>query len=288
MSSASFRNRPPTVPGPTPRLPTLALWFVPLVLVVTYILVVNQFFHAQAHWTGSRLVGVAVLLLAVTAIFSVIWFAVAFGASLLFGEFVAYGILRLIAELPGLNRHVVVTPPKRPDTRQEVWGRFGALLLITLGFEVIFLILIVQQGDLAPSFAIDRPFRFYPDEALAGLGLGLLIAPAAPFLASRVRTRITDSLEFPLLWLAALLVAVGGSSILLLEVLPGFVFNPALFFTSILLYAPAAWYVCLAFSAAEAHAQARFLKRAWRGRGGRFHFGRLSVTDDPEATTTEV
>jgi hypothetical protein len=261
---------------------------VPLLLVLTYVVVVNQFFHAQAHWTGLRLVGVTLLLLTVTAIFSVIWFAVAFGASLLFGEFVAYGILRLIAQFPGLNRHVVVTPPRRPDTRQEVWGRFGALLLITLGFEVIFLILIVQQGALAPNFAIERPFRFYPYEALAGLGLGLLIAPAAPFLASRVRTRITDSLEFPLLWLAVLLLAVGGSSILFLEVLPGFVFGTALFFTSILLYAPAAWYVALAFSAAEAHAQQRFLNRAWKGRGGRFHFGRLSVTDDPEETSTEV
>ena len=288
MTNASTSDRPPVVPGPTPRLPTLYLWFVPLLLVIAYILIVTQFFHDQAHWTGTRLVGVTVLLLAVTAIFSVIWFAVAFGASLLLGEFVTYGVLRLIAQFPGLHRHVVVTPPSRPDTRQEVWGRFGALLLVTLGFEVIFLILIVQQGDLAPNFAIARPFRFYPDEVLAGLGLGLLIAPAAPFLASRLRTRITDSLEFPLLWLAILLLAVGGSSILLLEVLPGFVFGTSLFFTSILLYAPAAWYVSLAFSAAETHAQERFLKRAWKGRGGRFHFGRLSVTDDPEDTTTEV
>ena len=288
MTGTVPRGRPPTVPGPTPRLPTVALWFVPFALVLAYILVVSLFFHAQAHWTGTRLVGVMVLLLTVTAIFSFIWFAVAFAASLVLGEFVTYGVLRLVAQFPGLHRHVVITPPPRPDTRHEVWGRFGILLLISLGFEVIFLILLVKQGDLAPSFAIDRPFRFYPDEALAGFGLGLLIAPAAPFLASRLRTRITDSLEFPLLWLAILLLAVGGSSILVLEVLPGFVFDPALFFTSILLYAPAAWYVSLAFSAAEASAQSRFLRRAWNGRGGRFHFGHLTVTDDPEETTTEV
>ena len=105
----------PRVPGPTPRLPALLLWFVPFLLVIVYVLVVNQFFHAQAHWTGDRLIGVTVLLLGVTAIFSVIWFGVALGASLLFGEYVAYGILRLISKIPGLHRHVVITPPARPD-----------------------------------------------------------------------------------------------------------------------------------------------------------------------------
>lgn len=279
---------PPIAPEPTTRLPTLLLWVVPFLLVVLYVLLVTFFFHAQAHWTGERLARVIANLFVVAALFSILWFGVAYVASLLLGELVPWGVLRLVSRLPAIHRHVIVTPPDRPDTSQEVWGRFGALLLISIGFEVIFMILIVQQGNLTPSFAIDRPYRFFLDEALAGVGLGVLIAPAAPFLGSRVRTRITDSLEFPLLWLAVLLLAVGGSSILALEVLPGFVFDTGLFLTSILLYAPAAWYVCLAFSATETLAQQGFLRRAWRSRDDRFHFGRLEVVDRPEGTRSEV
>jgi hypothetical protein len=286
--SPSGDDKGPLVPTRTNRLPILLLWFVPFLLIIIYMLVVLTSFHAQAHWTGDRLIEATILLLTVNAAFSVVWFSLAYVASILLGEYVAFGILHLIAKFPGLNRHVVVTPPRRPDSVQEVWGRFGILLLIALGFELIFLLLIVHQGDLAPSLAVARPVRFFPDEAYAGIGLALLLAPAAPFLGSRLRTRITDSLEFPLLWLAVLLIAVGGSSVLLLEVLPGFVFSPALFFTSILLYAPAAWYVCLAFSATEARAQQRFLRRAWKARGDRFHFGRLHVTDEPEGSTTDV
>lgn len=279
---------PPSVPEPTTRLPTLALWVVPFLLVLLYVLVVSQFFHAEARWTRDKLIGITELMLAVTALYSIVWFCVAYLASLLLGGYVSFGILSLVTRIPGIHRHVIVTPPPRPDTAGEVWGRFGVLLLITLGFEVIFMILIVQRGDLTPSLAIYKPVRFFSDEALAGLGLALLIAPAAPFLGSRLRTRITDSLEFPLLWLAVLLLVVGGASVLLLEVLPGFVFHPALFFTSILFYAPAAWYVSLAFSRTEAPAQQLFLRRAWKSRSGRFHFGRLQVTDEPGGTTTEV
>jgi len=278
----------PTETGPTFRLPAVVLWFVPFLLLLAYALVVTQFFHAQALWTGDRLVRATIVLLVTTAIFSVLWFGTAYAASLLFGEFMAVGVLALIARIPGLHRHVVVSPPRRPDTPQEVWGRFGALLLVTLGFELIFMILLVKGGDLVPRLAIDAPVRFFTYEALAGFGLALLIAPAAPFLVSRLRTRITDSLEFPLLWLAGLLLVVGGASILELEVLPGVVFDPALFLTSILLYAPAAWYVSLAFSRAELPSQHRFLQRAWKARGERFHFGRVRVVVEPEETVTEV
>jgi hypothetical protein len=270
------------------RVPTLILWAVPFLLVLTYLSVVPLFFHGQARWTGGKWFGVAVLLFSTTAVFSVIWYAVAYVASLLLGEYATFGVLRLITKIPGLHRHVIVTPPPRPDRSHEVWGRFGILLLITLGFELIFMILLIKRGDLAPRLAIGAPFRFLTYEILAGLGLGVLLAPAAPFLASRVRTRITDSLEFPLLWLAVLLLVVGGTSALELEILPGLAFNTALFLTSILLYAPAAWYVSLAFSRAETAAQNRFLRRAWRSRGQNFHFGRLSVTDEPEGSTSEV
>jgi hypothetical protein len=278
----------PSVPDPAYRLPLLWLWGVPILLVVAYVGAVIGFFHSQAHWTGIKFLQVTLLLLLTTGGFSIIWFAVAYLASLAVGVLVPLGVLGLIARLPGINRHVVLTPPKRPDTAREVWGRFGVLLLITLGFEFIFVALLVHQGQLAPRLAIDVPFRFFLVELLAGVVLAVLIAPAAPFLASRVRTRITDSLEFPLLWLALLLLVIGGASILEVEVLPGVVFNPALFFTSILIYAPAAWYASLGFSWTEVRAQQAFIAQAWKARGGRFHFGRIKVSDEPEGTTVDV
>jgi hypothetical protein len=157
-----------------------------------------------------------------------------------------------------------------------------------LAFELIIIIVVLRRGELSPDLALNRPFVFLRDELIAGLLLAVLLAPIGAFLASRCRTRITDSLEFPLLWLAALLLVVGGVSVLTVEVLPGVVLDPALFLTSILLYFPATWFVCLAFSRSECAVQARFVRRAWRVRSGRFHFGRLRITDDPEGTTIEL
>ncbi len=281
-------REPPSLPGPTPRLPTIVLWLVPFALVLLYVLLVDQFFRDEARWTADLLPRILLLLLLVSALFSVLWFATAYATSLLLGEFVPLGILLLLAKIPSLNRHVIVTPPSRPDTTHEVWGRFGVLLLVTLGFELIFIVLLVHQGDLAPNLAVAHPIRIFVDELVAGVLLALVIAPAAPFLASRFQTRITDSLPFPLLWLALLLLVVGGVGILEFEVLPGVVFSPGLFLVSILLYAPAAWFVCLAFSRTEAQVQEAFLRRAWAARSAQFHFGRLRVTDEPEGTVREV
>jgi len=264
------------------------MWLVPFLLVVAYVVLADSFFHTQARWTGDRPIEVALLLLSVTLLFSFLWYAFAYGAALLFGEFVPLGVLTLIARLPGIRRHVVVTPPTRPDSAREVWGRFGILLLILLGFELIIMIVIVRRGELGPDLVLNRPTIFFRDEAVSGLLLAALLAPAGAFLASRLRTRVTDSLEFPLLWLAILLVVVGGVSALEVEVLPGAVVNPGLFLISVLFYAPAAWFVALAFSRSEAVVQGRFLQRAWPLRNGRFHFGRIEVTDEPEETTTRV
>jgi len=261
---------------------------VPFLLVLSYVVLVDHFFHDQARWTDAKLVGITLVLLGITLAFSAVWFAIAYGGAVLLGEFVTLGVLLLISKIPGIHRHVVLTPPSRPDTAQEVWGRFGFLLLVALGFELIFMTVVVRRGALSPDVALDRPFVFFVDELIAGLLLAVLLAPAAGFLASRLRTRITDSLEFPLLWLAALLLVVGGVGVLEVEILPGAVIDPALFLVSILLYAPAAWFVCLAFSRSEWTVQSNFLKRAWKVRAGRLHFGRLKITDDPEGTTTEV
>ncbi len=278
----------PELPAPTTRLPVPLLWGVPFLLVLSYVALVVLFFHDEARWTGSRIVEVGLLLVAITFAFSLLWYAFAYGVALLLGEFVSLGILLLISRIPGVHRHVVVTPPSRPDTAWEVWGRFAILLLILLGFELIFMIMIVRRGELDPRLVLDEPVVFFRDEAIAGVLLAVLLAPAGAFLGSRVRTRITDSLEFPLLWLAVLLLVVGGASVLTTEVLPGAIVSPGLFLASVLFYAPAAWFVALAFSRSESRVQRLFLQRAWKARSGRLHFGRIQVTDDPEGTTTVV
>ena len=279
---------PPEVPPPRTRLPIAWLWGVPFVLVLLYVVLVATFFHHQAHWTGGRLVGITLLLLGVTLAFSFLWFLFAYGMSLLLGEFASVGLLVFISKLPWIHRHVVVTPPTRPDTATEVWGRFGILLLILMGFELILMIVVVRKGELSPSLVLNRPIVFFRDEALAGTLLAVLLAPIGGLLASRLRTRITDSLEFPLLWLAALLLVVGGVSVLTVEVLPGAVIDPALFLTSVLFYAPVAWFIALAYSRSEARVQAGFLRQAWKVRSSRFHFGHVQVRDDPGGRVTEL
>jgi hypothetical protein len=286
--TASPTSPAPALPGPNPRLPTALLWLLPLALVLLYVLLVTTFFHHEARWTGDRLVGATILLLGFTVAFSLAWFGIAWLASVVLGEYATLGVLMLIARIPGINRHVVLTPPTRPDTPKEVWGRFGILLLIAIGFEVIFMITIVERGHLSPNLVLTHPLDFFVDEFLAGVLLALLLAPIGAFFASRFRTRITDSLEFPLLWLALLLLVVGGTSVLELEVLPGAIGDPALFFTSILFYAPAAWSVCLAFVYSESRVQAAFLRRAWAARSARLHFGRIEIRDDPEGVRTQL
>jgi hypothetical protein len=256
--------------------------------VLSYVILVDVFFHDEARWTGDRLAGVTLLLLAVTFAFSLVWYGLAYGAAVVLGQFVSLGVLVLMSKVPGVDRHVVVTIPARSDTRIEVWGRFGILFLVLLGFELILMVVVVHAGELSPHLVLDRPIVFFRDEVIAGVVLAALLAPVGAFLASRLRTRITDSLEFPLLWLASLLLVVGGVSVLTVEILPGVVIDPILFLASVPLYAPAAWYVALAFSRSEYSVQTAFLRRAWKARSQRFHFGRLLIRDEPENSTTEL
>jgi len=278
----------PSAPSPTRQLPVAALWVVPFVLVVLYVLVVHEFFHDEARWTDARVLGIALLLLGITLAYSLVWFVVGLASSRTVGVLVPLGVLVLLAKFPGVNRHVVATPPKRPDTPRETWGRFGILFVVTLGFELVYMVTVFQRGDLAPRFAVSRPIPFFLEEALAGLLLAVVLSPAGPYLASRTRLRITDSLEFPFLWLTLLLLVVGGVSVLALTLLPGVEFDPALFLTSVLLYAPAAWFVALGFCWKETAAQNLFLRHAWKYRSARFHFGRMKVTNEPDGTTVEV
>ena len=260
----------------------------PFVLVVVYVLVVLEFFHDQARWTDARVLGLALVLLGITLVYSLVWFAVGLASSRTVGVLVPLGVLTLLGRFPGVNRHVVVTAPQRPDTPRETWGRFGILFVVTLGFELVYMLTVFQRGDLAPQFAVSRPLPFFLEEVLAGLLLAVVLSPAGPYLASRARLRITDSLEFPFLWLTLLLLVVGGVTVLAVTLLPRVELDPALFLTSVLLYAPAAWYVALAFSWEETVAQNLFLRYAWKYRSARFHFGRMKVTDEPEGTTIEV
>jgi len=264
------------------------MWLAPVLLVLAYVALVAFFYHDQARWTETRIVYGTFLLLAITLAFSALWFAFAYGLALLLGEFVPVGVLLLVSRLPRVRRHVVVTPPSRPDSAREVWGRFWILFAVLLVFELVFMIVIVRRGELNPGLVLGQPVVFFRDEAISGLVLAALLAPVGALLVGRLRTRITDSLEFPLLWLGLVLLIVGGVSVLTSDVLPGAIVSPGLFLTSVLFYAPAAWYVALAFSRCESSVQRRFLRRAWKARGGRFHFGRIQVTDDPDGTTTIV
>ncbi|MGD1099424.1 MAG: hypothetical protein ABR888_03660 [Thermoplasmata archaeon] len=279
---------PPQAPAPPKGLPLILLWVVPFLLVLVYVVLVHEFFHDQARWTDARSLGIALVLLGVILAFSFVWFVVGLVSSRTLGVLVPLGVLLLIARLPGLNRHVVITPPQHPDTPAEMWGRFGALFVVTLGFELVYMVTVFQRGDLAPQIAINRPFSFFLEEVLTGVLLAVILAPAAPYLSSRARLRITDSLNFPFLWLTIILLVVGGATVLAVTLLPGVAFDTALFFTSILLYAPAAWFVALAFTWEETVAQNLFFRYAWKYRFSRFHFGRMKVTDEPEGTITEV
>jgi len=280
--------RPPSAPRAARSLPVLGLWLVPLAFVAAYGLVVLEFFHDQARWTDAHFVGIVIVLLGVTLAFSLAWFGAALVASRTLGVLVPLGVLLAIVRIPGLNRHAVVEAPVRPDTPRETWGRFGIVFVVTLGFELIYMITVFQRGDLAPRFALDRPFAFFVEEFLAGLLLAIILSPAGPYLMSRARLRITDSLEFPFLWLMLLLLVVGGITVLAITLLPGVTINAPLFLTSILFYAPAAWFVALAYCWHDTAVQNLFFAQAWKRRSDHFHFGRMSVTDEPEGTTTTV
>lgn len=257
---------------------------------MSYVVLASTFFHSEARWTDARVgvVGLALSVVLATLVYSVVWFAVAYAAALSVGVLLPLGVLVALGKLPILRRHIVIAVPRRSDTPKEVWGRFGVLFAVTLGFELLYMVILFQRGDLTPRIVVLRPSSFFLEEALAGLLLGVAMAPAGPFLAGRVRLRIVDSLEFPFLWLTLLLLIVGGVSLAVVVLLPRIVVNPGLFFLSILIYAPAAWFIALGFSRAEATAQNRFLRRAWQKRSPNFHFGQLEVRESEGDARVEV
>lgn len=283
LSATSGTTAPPSVPSPQTRV-SLLLWVVPFLLVALYLGVVHTYYAHDARWAGIDLPRISAELLGLTAAFSALWFVVAYLASVFLGEWVPVAIGRLFGLFPQLGRKVVVMPPQRADTRREVWGRFAVLLLIAIGFELIFIVLIERRGDLDLHLAAYEPIRFVWDELTVGILLALTLGPAAPFIAARLRVRIVDSLPFPYLWLGLCLLAIGGTSIALVAVLPGVRLDPSLFAVSLLLYLPAAWLVALAFSRSETRAQNRFLRRVWALRSNSLRVGKIQIVDEPEGT----
>ena len=267
----------PPIPGPYPLLPTYWLWGVPFLFVGTYVLLVLTFYRDEAHWTGAGPFVVPLTILLTTAGYSVIWFFIAWGGALTVGVFVPIGVLLLLGKLPIARRHTVIEVPDRPDTPRVVWGRFALFFLVALGFELLFMIVLFHRGLLSPRIVVSHPEEFFLDEGLGGLVLALLLAPAGPYFASRLRLRIVDTLPFPYVWLAALLFVIGGTTIALLVLLPGITHEPAVFFLSILLYAPGAWYLALGYSRAEWKAQTLFVSHVWPRRGPNLHFGQIEV-----------
>ena len=271
----------PSLPEPTYRIPLGWLWAIPFALVAAYLLVVHQFMAPQARWATRDLPSIAILLFMLLGLYSVVWFAAAYLGAFVLGEWVPVVVGWLLGWIPGAGRQIIVTPPTRPDTRKEVWGRFGILWGILLGIELIFLVLIERGGALNLNLTAYHPLVFFTDEIEVGLLLAVAIAPAAPFLAARLRVRIIDTLPFPYLWLGLVVLVLGGTTVAIVAVLPGATLDPRLFLVSLLIYAPVAWYLALAFSWGESTAQRRFLRRAWAFRSSRFHFGRLQIRDEP-------
>ncbi len=278
------------MPPPSTRVPVLVLWVVPFGLVLAYFLLVLTFFRSEARWTTAHfgLTGISLTFIGIIFVFSILWFGVAYLASRFLAPLVGQAVLLALTKVPFYRRHVVITTPLRSDTSTEVWGRFSLLFGISLGFELLYMLLLLRHGEFSPQFAVSRPLTFFFDEAFAGFLLAVTLSPARPFSASRVRLRIVDSLEFPLLWLALVLLAIGGVSLAIAVLLPRITLDPALIFTTILIYAPAAWFVSLAFSHGEFVSQNEFLRRAWSHRSHSFHFGRLYALDQTTGTDVEV
>lgn len=137
----------------------MTVWVVPLLLVVSHVVLVDAFFRDQARWTCARLLAITLLLLGIALAFSLIWNTVAYGAAVLLGEFATLGVLRLLSQIPGLERDIVLTAPGRAHSRRGVWGRFGILFLIAIGFELIFMIVILRgDSSLRTSRSTIRSF----------------------------------------------------------------------------------------------------------------------------------
>jgi hypothetical protein len=257
-------------------------------MVAAYILLVLTFYHDEAHWTGAPFVGVTLTIVITTAIFSLIWYGVAWFAALSLGVYAPLGFLLLVGRLPIGRRHAIVQVPDRADTPREVWGRFVLVFLVALGYELLFMIILFHRGLLSPHVIVLRPELFFFYEGIAGVILGVALAASGPYFASRVRLRIADSLPFPFVWLTLTLLVIGGTTLALLVVLPGIQREPLVFFLSILIFAPAAWFVALGYSRAEWRAQNYFLARAWPRRGPYLHFGDLEVRESDTGAQVRV
>ncbi len=268
------------------RMRTLLLWPVPALFVVLYLLLI-RFFHAAA-WSPLIGYGLLGLLLIAILVFSPVWYAVGWLSGRFLGTYAPWTVLRLLASLPLWPRRVVLTPLGQTPEGYGRTAKFLTLFALVLVFEVIYLAGSQRRGVTDPFEGSVLAGRFLLDVLLGGVLLGLLLSPAAPHLLGRLRLHIVGTLEFPMLWLTMMLLLVGGVTAALYALFPFTNGGLSHLLLSLLVYAPAAWYLSLGFLATDGLASDGLLSLARSHPTPGIVVGRLQVREESTGKVTEA